>query len=399
MSPQIAHVGSPRLRGLVSHIGRGAVERDREARAPFTEFALLKQARIGALRLPRDAGGGGATLPELFALVIDLGEADPNVAHSLRNHFQFLEGLIRRPHADNGPWIEHALAGRLFGQAATEVAHQKAGGFAEEFDTTTDRTDAGLRLNGTKYYSTGNLYADLIVVASRGPDGGPARLVVPSDRPGVIIERDWDGIGQRFTGSGTTRFVDVPVLDSDFLSVGTLFGDAPPYLATFPQLYLTAVITGILRRASRDAADLVRSKQRSFYHAAGDTPVEDPILQETVGYLSSQAYVAEAAVLTAAAALEEATNAHGTEKEYSLAVEAALKAAKAKVVIDEQAMRATAEFLFDVGGGTAVRQSAHLDRHWRNIRTIASHNPRTYKAKAIGNYDINGTALPNAGYF
>ena len=46
--------------------------------------------------------------------------------------------------------------------------------------------------------------------------------------------------------------------------------------------------------------------------------------------------------------------------------------------------------IFEVGGASATRQSAHLDRHWRNIRTIASHNPAVYKARAIGNYIVNG---------
>ena len=55
--------------------------------------------------------------------------------------------------------------------------------------------------------------------------------------------------------------------------------------------------------------------------------------------------------------------------------------------------------LFDVGGGQAVRQSSHLDRHWRNIRTLASHNPRTYKARAVGAYEIDGTPLPNGAFF
>ena len=75
-----------------------------------------------------------------------------------------------------------------------------------------------------------------------------------------------------------------------------------------------------------------------------------------------------------------------------------MRAAKAKVVIDELANRAASE-LFDVGGGSTVRRGAHLDRHWRNIRTLAAHNPKTYKAKAIGAYEISGEPLPRGGFF
>ncbi|GIF26608.1 alkylation response protein AidB-like acyl-CoA dehydrogenase [Actinoplanes tereljensis] len=387
-------IGLPQL---IAEIGAGAVERDQEARPPYAEFALLKEARIGALRLPMADGGGGASLTELFATVIDLAEADPNVAHSLRNHYQFVETLLRRPRPEDEPWLALVREGRLFGLAATELSRKKAGLREPGFETVVTSTEDGLRLSGTKFYSTGNLYADLLVVAAQGPDGEPARIIVPVDRPGVIIERDWDGIGQRFTGSGTTRFENTPVFDDDFVKPGTWYGDVP-YLATFPQLYLTAIIAGILRRVATDATELVRAKQRTFYHAAADQPVDDPILQQTVGYLASQAFVAEAAVLAAAAALQLATESRGGPDEAELALRASLRAAKAKVVVDEQALRAAAE-LFDVGGGTAVRQINHLDRHWRNIRTLASHNPRTYKAKAIGAYEISGTPLPNGGFF
>ena len=41
---------------------------------------------------------------------------------------------------------------------------------------------AGYRLNGTKVYSTGNLYADYIVVSAQDPAAQPVQLLVPADR-------------------------------------------------------------------------------------------------------------------------------------------------------------------------------------------------------------------------
>ena len=46
-----------------------------------------------------------------------------------------------------------------------------------------------------------------------------------------------------------------------------------------------------------------------------------------------------------------------------------------------------------------VKKAHLLDRHWRNIRTLASHNPPLYKAQAIGAYHVRGTRLPGSGYF
>ncbi|MGU3500570.1 acyl-CoA dehydrogenase family protein [Mycobacterium sp. C31M] len=389
--------GSPELRALLDHIDAGVVERDRADRHPFEEFVAIRAARLGALRLPTAEGGGGATLTELFETVIAIGEVDPNVAHSVRNHFNFTESLLRQPGSTDARWLEQVRAGKLFGTSTTELSQKNAGGRARDFESRITETPDGLRLNGTKFYSTGNLYADFLVVSATGPEGDPVRVVVPARIDGVIVERDWDGIGQRFTGSGTTRYVDAAVARADFLSRGTLYGELP-YSATFPQLFLTAVIAGILRRVTRDAVQLVHTKARTFYHAASQQPTDDPILQQTIGVIASQAYAAEALVLHAADALSEAYAAHGTSAEPDLSIRAALRAAKAKVVVDELALRAAGD-LFDVGGGTAARRSSHLDRHWRNIRTLAAHNPKTFKARAIGAHELTGERLPNGAFF
>jgi alkylation response protein AidB-like acyl-CoA dehydrogenase len=390
--------GTPELSGLIEQIGDGVIDRDDRGEPPFAKFDLIRRARLGALRLPVASGGGGATLRELFEVIISLGEADPNVAHSVRNHLGTVENLIRRPRAEDARWFDRIRNGDLFGISATELGTAHAGSPDYRYATAITETPNGLRLSGEKFYSTGNLYVDWLVVVATDQHGDTVRLIVPADRPGVVIEDDWDGIGQRFTGSGTTRFVDVAVTDDDFFAPGGFGGDVP-YKGTFPQLYLTAVIAGILRRVVRDATDLVRAKRRTFYHAAADNPVDDPILQQSVGVLSSQAFAAEALVLSAAEALGAATEAHGRpDEEEALSLEATLRAAKAKVVIDELANRAASE-LFDVGGGSTVRRSAHLDRHWRNIRTLAAHNPKTYKAKAIGAHEITGEPLPRGGFF
>lgn len=390
-------IGSTDLDALLAYIDAGVVDRDDADRHPFEEFEVIRAARLGALRLPVTEGGGGATLTDLFRTVIALGEADPNIAHSVRNHFNFTESLLRQRNNADRRWLDEVKAGKLFGTSTTELSGKQAGRRNREFETTITDGPDGLRLTGTKFYSTGNLYADYLVVSSTGPDGDPVRAVVPADRPGVHVARDWDGIGQRFTGSGTTSYDNVAVERENLLSRGTLYGELP-YSATFPQLYLTAVIAGILRRVTRDAAALVQGKQRTFYHAASERPVDDPILQQTVGLLSSQAFAAEASVTSAADALSDAYAAQGTSDEPDLSLRAALGAAKAKVVVDELALRAAGD-LFDVGGGTAARRSSHLDRHWRNIRTLAAHNPRTYKARAIGAHELTGAPLPNGAFF
>jgi alkylation response protein AidB-like acyl-CoA dehydrogenase len=403
---QAADVGRPLLPGngglqrLIDRIDAEVLDRERDRRPPFREFELVREARLGALRLGVADGGAGVSLRGLFETVIELSAADPNLAHSLRNHFVFTEGRLRATRdGTDDEWLRKVSQGLIFGAAATELGAGKAGRRDQNLTTRLRQTSDGYRLNGTKFYSTGNLYADWIVVSAQTTDDTNIRVVIPTDRQGVILDDDWDGIGQRLTGSGTTRLVDVRVEPHEILHESPTWFDDVPYQATLPQLYLTAVIAGILRRVVRDAVALVHGRQRTFYHAAADSPADDPILQQTVGQIASIAYAAETVVLAAADALGESTDAVlAGEPDDGRALQASLRAAKAKVVVDEIAQRA-ASIVFDVGGATAVRQSAQLDRHWRNIRTLASHNPSTYKAKWIGGYEINGTPLPNGAFF
>jgi alkylation response protein AidB-like acyl-CoA dehydrogenase len=74
----------------------------------------------------------------------------------------------------------------------------------------------------------------------------------------------------------------------------------------------------------------------------------------------------------------------------SLLVDVELRTAKAQVGIVDTVLNAATR-LFDVGGASALQEDRRLDRHWRNARTLASHNPVIYKARAVGDHAINGT--------
>jgi alkylation response protein AidB-like acyl-CoA dehydrogenase len=50
--------------------------------------------------------------------------------------------------------------------------------------------------------------------------------------------------------------------------------------------------------------------------------------------------------------------------------------------------------LFDALGASAAKRSHGLDRHWRNARTIASHNPRIYRDRIVGDFAVNGIRPP-----
>lgn len=385
---------SPALKLVLDSVAVGSVARERDRQAPHAEIDLIRTTRLGALRLPSAEGGAGASIRDLYRVIVTLAAADANVAHILRAHFAFVEVALRSP-GSRRRWAGVIATGAIFAGAATELGPGAVGGVAA--GTKLEQRDGESRLVGVKYYSTGSLYADWLLFTATDELGEPAIALVPAHRQGVILEDDWDGIGQRLTASGTTRLEDVLVDPADMLDPAAQALAAPRF--AMPQLYLTAVIAGILRSIAGDACALILSREgRPFAHA-GASPRQDPLLQQVVGEIASSAFVAESAVLAAADAIDaEAASVVDGVVDVTLAESASLAAAKAKVFVDEAATRAATK-LFEVGGASATKHAANLDRHWRNARTIASHNPAIQKAQAIGDHEVNGAPLPQNWFF
>lgn len=396
----LADVGTRRRGDILAEIAEGAADRERLAVDPHEQIGLLRKGGLTAFTLDPAHGGGGASIRELLAFVIDLAHADPIVAHILRAHFWQVQQISRLPAGRaRDRWAREVAGGKVFGNATSERAGAAG---ALTFATELRPIDGGWLLNGSKFYSTGTAFADYVSVSGRLSDHQIAKVNIPVGRDGVVIVDDWDGIGQHRTGTGSTNFTDVLVTEDDFLQVIDLDQRASTVVTDGPllQLYLQAVIAGVLRSVVDDAARLVRRRVRSFDHAPAEVPSTDPILLQTIGELSSTAYIAEAAVLAAAAEVDRAYSAERTGRGDvgELFAAASRSAARVKIHLDRVALSAAAA-VFDVGGASSASRTRNLDRHWRNIRTLTLHNPTAYKALAIGDLVVNGNPLPGNGYF
>ncbi|WP_232327249.1 acyl-CoA dehydrogenase [Mycobacterium sherrisii] len=364
---------------------------------PLRGLKLVREHRLGAVRLARELGGAGYTVPEFFDHLIALAEADPDLAHILRVHHALVEELQvqpSRPGSDR--WIAVVAEGGLIGGANAERSQKSIGG--NDRDTRLVATADGLRLRGQKFYSTGAQFSDYLRITAQGDDGAPTAVVIPVDRAGVEHVDDWDGIGQRQTGSGTTVFHDVEVAADEVFPLGATIG-LDRARGALMQLYLHAVAAGILRALTTDAATLVRGRRRTYTFASVDQPTADPQLLQVVGEIDAVAYAAQALVRSAAAELAPALQAARTTGiDPELEKRSSIAAARVKVAIQEPALRAASR-VFDVGGASAIQASALLDRHWRNLRTLFSHNPTVYKARVLGDVAVNGADLPESSFF
>ncbi|WP_182379674.1 acyl-CoA dehydrogenase family protein [Nocardioides sp. WS12] len=383
-------------RPLFEEIGEGALQRDLDDVLPDQEVGRLKAAGFGALRVPIEYGGRGASIPELTQLWIDLAAADSNLPQALRGHAALVEDRLWQ-HArgrDQQVWFERFAAGEIAGNAWSEVG---ATSIDTQATVLTGQPDGSYLLTGSKFYTTGTVYAEWADVYAKrevpGREADFAIALVDTRDPTVTVTDDWDGFGQRGTGSGTTAFAAAPVPAADVLA----FGERFVFQTALYQLNLLAVLTGIGKAALREFIAQVQGRERNYSHANAARVRDDAQVLARIGEAAAAVHAAEAVTIRTATAVQEVADLPpGADVEIAIANEVAeLESSAAQVAVTDLILTATTN-LFDTLGASGTSRARGLDRHWRNARTVASHNPRILKSRVVGGYLVNGSPPPYA---
>ncbi|GAA0294785.1 acyl-CoA dehydrogenase family protein [Kineococcus aurantiacus] len=382
-----------RFAPLLQRIAEGAVAREQDHELPRAAVRELLDAGFGRLRLPVAEGGEGLDLVELAELLVDLATADSNLPQVFRGHVAWVEQVLSLPpgeHRDR--WVERIVAGELVGNSWSEVGD----GVTGEQQTVVTTREGRTSVTGRKYYTTGTIFADWTDATARRllPDGSfeVVTVLVPVRAPGVEVSDDWDGFGQQLTGTGTLVLDDVEVDPADVAP----FTDRFRYQTALYQLVLLAVHAGIAAAVERDTAQQVRARTRTYTHGLAPLVRHDAQVLSVAGEISATAFTARALVRAAAQAVQAAADTAGepgTDRDRAANVEAEIRTAQAQVVLSEAVPRA-ATLLFNTLGASGTSRARDLDRHWRNARTVASHNPVIYKQRIVGDWSVNGTEPP-----
>jgi alkylation response protein AidB-like acyl-CoA dehydrogenase len=376
-----------RFAPILQRLADGAAARERDHELPTDLVRELADAGLGALRLPVESGGAGLSFVELGELLLDLAAADSNLPQIFRGHFAFAEDrLVAPPSPDRDTWLARFAAGEIVGNAWSETGAVGLG----ESGTRVRRTTDGARVDGRKYYTTGSLYADWIDATAKDEDGEDVTVLVRTGQPGVVVSDDWDGFGQQLTGTGTAVFDDAPAEHV------YAFSDRFRYQTALYQWTLLTVLAGIAQAVERDAGAALRARKRVYSHGLAPFAKDDGQLQAVVGEISAVAFTARSLVRSVGEALDAAAATaaeRGSPEDDAANVRAEIASAQAQVVLSQSVPQAATR-LFDTLGASAVSRSTGLDRHWRNARTVASHNPWVYKARIVGDWSVNGTVPP-----
>ena len=346
--------------------------------------------------MPREYGGldvSATVLAEVFRL---FAHADPSLSQIPHSHFVFLEAL----RLQGSPDQQRIFYRRVLDGALLANAQSERGPHTVDVDTTRlVRGADGYTLTGRKFYSTGALFADWVVVRASLCDGSgavptnktpKAVAFVPREAAGLDIVDDWDGMGQRTTASGTVTLDGVAVAAEQVVPFSPIF-TVPTTYGARAQLWHAAIDVGIATGALEAGVAQV-AKARPHFEAAVTAAVDDPTLISVAGELTVTVRAAQALLAEAARTLDAAT----AELTEDSAAEASIAVAAAKVAAVRACLEASTS-LFELGGTRSAGASANLSRYWRDARTHTLHDPTRWKVQHIGRYTLSGTRPPRHG--
>jgi acyl-CoA dehydrogenase len=185
-------------------------ERDRSGELSRAAFDELRDIGLTAALVPIEFGGGGASHADVGRALRELGRFDPSTSVTLAMHSHLVAAQVWRHH--------HGMdAAAFFRKVVDQQAVLISTGASDWIGSNgvARRVADGFEVSARKAPASGCEVGDVLVTSIRWDDGpdGPAVIhcAIPFTADGLSVERTWDTLGLRATGSHTV------VLDSVFV--------------------------------------------------------------------------------------------------------------------------------------------------------------------------------------
>lgn len=365
-----------------------AVERDQQGGRPSDEIRRLKESGLVNLLIPREFGGEGQPYSTALRIVREFAKVDGSLAHLFGYHFGPIQNAVTSGSDERSAAVlRRSAEGRWFWGNTTNSFSKRLFG---------RKVEGGVLLNGDRPFASGSHVADYLMVAWEDEKTNARSFAyIPANRPGITIADDWDGIGQRQTGSGRVFYKDVAVRDDEILS------ERPkdPSALLIPQQQqsvLLNVFVGSAQGALIAGRDYTVTKSRPWMYSGVERHSDDPWIKRQYGELWTKVEAATALADRAAAAMDSAYAKGGalTAQERG---ETAIAVASANVLAGKVALEVTSE-IFEVMGARSAVRPLGFDRFWRNVRIHTLHNPAEYKTRNVGAWFLTGD-YPEPGIF
>ena len=366
-----------------------AVQRDKLGGRPTEQIRLLKQSGLPSAQIPIQYGGQGASWLSILRVVREFARTDGSLAHLFGYHHLPLNlVLFRGSNAQKDHLLRASAAGNLvWGNSGNAMSKTSSG----------RRIDNGWLVNGKRPFSSGSHIADYIQISFENVDGDRLTAAVPADRDGIIIEDDWDGIGQRQTGSGTVSFHDLEIEDDELISSPAI--PLTPYTSLtslLQQSVLLNVFVGSAQGALEEGQAYTTTSSRPWIYSGVEKRTDDPWIKRQYGDLYIRTLAAAELADKAARSLDAAFH-QGPGLTHEDRGAAAIDIATANIYAGEIGLAVSSE-IFEVMGARSATTANGFDRFWRNVRTHTLHNPAEYKKRTIGTWLLTGELPTPAMY-
>ncbi|MBK9373376.1 MAG: acyl-CoA/acyl-ACP dehydrogenase [Holophagales bacterium] len=332
--------------------GPSAADRDRSGEISLEAFESLRKTGATSALVPVEFGGGGASHAEVGGLLRELGRRDPSTAVAFSMHCHLVAAQVWRH--------RHGVdASALFRKVVADRAVLISTGASDWVASSGSarRVEGGYRVNARKSPASGCEAGHVLVTSIRWGDApdGPKVLhcAVPFGAEGVRIERTWDTLGLRATGSHTVVLDEVFVPDAAVSLIrpadqwhpvwNVVIGAAMP-------LILSAYL-GIADAAVELARDAV---------AGRPAPHTFQLLGEMVNAHTTAADVVAAAYLDA-----DDLRFAGTDDLASRTL--------ARKTVATGALIETVRLAIEVAGGVGYTRSSDLERLYRDVHGCLFH--------------------------
>lgn len=206
----------PDWAGVAHRVAEGfgppVAEADRTGELSTAAFERLREEGITSALVPADLGGGGVSHAEMGRILRELGRHDPATAVTLAMHQHLVAFQVwRHNHGQDASGVLKKVVGGavLISTGASDWVGSTG---------SARKVEGGYVVNARKAPASGCEAGDVLVTSIRWDDApdGPAVLhcSVPMSADGVTIDKTWDALGLRATGSHTVVLTDVMVPDA-----------------------------------------------------------------------------------------------------------------------------------------------------------------------------------------
>jgi alkylation response protein AidB-like acyl-CoA dehydrogenase len=380
---------SPEQAELVARAAATIAERahevDKKGVFPVENFELLGELGVLNYCIPKKyggwGGGAGGDIGLFVETVLEISKACSSTGQGLAVHAHTCSQLnLYATEAQQERFAKEVIDKHVVfcGLGSEPTQRLRPDGTRLGYDTVARPTESGWIVSGRKFFGTNSPGATWLLVAASTEIDGVDYVTLPmvhADAPGLVVNDDWDNMGQRATGSGSVELNDIEIPADQMIGEPGQMYTHGALLHGVLQISFATELLGMALGALDFAKYWLHHEAKAPVGLASLT--EDPHVQRLIGELEVAVAACRALLFVASDELQASQD---SGDDGTAARDAVIRS---KVLITETVVRVTSD-IFQVCGARATASRFGTDRFWRNARTLTLHDVLDRQRATIG---------------